>query len=538
MQISRREFLKFIGTNMAALAIPAYWHDEVWMPQAWPSLSLEDLPAGIQRILVKAPWARMGPDGYLSLSGYDKNSLGKVPQAQTQFNKERSRPHNQLYKDMPWGIVLHWYGDRENFDKSIKGYLRGFDSFREVDEYLIQTSAHFVVGDENPYTSAGMQGERIAILQTQKPAPDGTPYLGSHIQPIDLQVHREKKQYFVRALYQLSYAEPAIHSILQDFFDGRYFDQNMRTIAIEIAGYDFDNPEHWPSEQKIANVLALVWSLMKRYGILASNILGHNEIQLGKPDPGKKFLAMIKYLVGVKALVEDDDRMKQLVFGQYLNTGSGTKEAVRKYFKFMRDYLVLISARRHVYEWESASKYWFVHDHLFGNEMGILVARSFQDPILSEVSQDGRKFLIPNNHEGVDFYRRKEQGVVARSSATPVHLVGNGVCSYIGELRDCCMGKTAMFRHRQADGAEVLTVFSHLDQMGDIQVGKSYPISYRVGEVASHAAHINPYLHFAVAYGATWDSDLSHEPNIPLNAGETWIQQRYLHPLEFLGHNL
>ena len=107
MQISRREFLKFIGTNVAALAIPAYWHDEVWMPQAWPSLSLEDLPAGIQRILVKAPWARMGPDGYLSLSGYDKNSLGKVPQAQTQFNKGRSRPHNRLYKDMPWGIVLH-----------------------------------------------------------------------------------------------------------------------------------------------------------------------------------------------------------------------------------------------------------------------------------------------------------------------------------------------------------------------------------------------------------------------------------------------
>jgi hypothetical protein len=536
MHLSRRAFLKFMGTNMAALAIPAYWGDEVWTPEAWPSLSLEDLPPVVQRILVKAPWTRVGADGYLSLNGYDNRSLGRLPQAQTQFNKEMSRPHNRLYKDMPWGIVLHWYGDRENFDQSIKGYLRGFDSFREVDEYMIQTSAHFLVGDENPYTRAGLTGEKISFLQTQKPAPDGTPYLASHIQPIDLQAHREKKQYFVRALYQLSYAEPAVHSILQDFFDGRYFDQNMRTIAIEIAGYDFDNPARWPSEQKISDVLALVWSLMKRYGILASNLLGHNEIQLGKPDPGKKFLAMIKYLVGVKALVEGDERIKQLVFGQFLGADSGPREAVRKYFRFVHEYLGLVSAHRHVYEWEAASKYWFVYDHLFDNETGLQATEAFQHPIMSEVSQDGQKFLIPTSHEGVDFYRRKEQGAVARSSATPVHLVGNGVCTFVGELKGCCLGKTAMFQHRQADGAQVLSVFSHLHELGDLQVGKRYPISYRVGEVASNEAHINPYLHFAVAYGATWDSDLSRDPNIPLNAGTTWIQQRYLHPVEFLEH--
>jgi hypothetical protein len=156
--------------------------------------------------------------------------------------------------------------------------------------------------------------------------------------------------------------------------------------------------------------------------------------------------------------------------------------------------------------------------------------------MMSEVSQDGQKFLVPTSHEGVDFYRRKEQGVVARSSATPVHLVGNGVCTFVGELKGCCLGKTAMFQHRQADGAQVLSVFSHLHELGDLQVGRRYPISYRVGEVASNEAHINPYLHFAVAYGATWDSDLSRDPNIPLNAGTTWIQQRYLHPMEFLEH--
>jgi N-acetyl-anhydromuramyl-L-alanine amidase AmpD len=49
-------------------------------------------------------------------------------------------------------------------------------------------------------------------------------------------------------------------------------DPNMRTIAIEITGYDFENPEHYPGEQQIANVVGVVWAVMKRYGIPAMNI--------------------------------------------------------------------------------------------------------------------------------------------------------------------------------------------------------------------------------------------------------------------------
>ena len=77
-----------MGTNMAALAIPAYWGDEVWTPEAWPSLSLEDLPPVVQRILVKAPWTRVGADGYLSLNGYDKNTKVVVNQSKNSKNPE------------------------------------------------------------------------------------------------------------------------------------------------------------------------------------------------------------------------------------------------------------------------------------------------------------------------------------------------------------------------------------------------------------------------------------------------------------------
>ena len=111
----------------------------------------------------------------------------------------------------------------------------------------------------------------------------------------------------------------------------------MRTIAIEIAGHSFDHPQFLPSDQKIANVIALVWALMKRYRIPATHILGHNEITLGKPDPGKKFLALIRYLIGVRALVEADIDSKHLVFGNFLGQEGDPELAVSRYFKFIRD---------------------------------------------------------------------------------------------------------------------------------------------------------------------------------------------------------
>lgn len=524
--MTRRAFLKLAGLNLAALALPVPDVGEPRLASTWPSLQLENLPSKIQNILSKVPRTRLAADGYLLLLGDDQRPLGQVPLAQTLWNIERSQATDRLSHASPWGIVLHWYGDRENFDKSVAGYLRGFNSLRDVGGYITRTSAHFLIGPEKPTIGSVRQHEPIGILQIQAPDRDGTPFLASHLQPLDYVSHRQGKQYFVRALYQLGYQEPGIHSLLQDFFDGPVRDPNLSTIAIEICGYDFDNPQHLPGEQQMANLLSVLWAVMKRYRIPASNLLGHHEIQLGKADPGKKFMAFVRYLLGIKALVEKDEEMRRLVFGQFLDSQGNVALAVRKYFKFVRDYLVMVASQRDVYEWESECNYWLLAPSI-NSDSSLNIADSFQPPFYDNIIDNN--FLHPENHEGVDFLAEK-----VAASTTRAYLVSNGVCLYVGESYRCRPGKIAIFRHCQPDGAQILTIYSNLSGLSALKVGERYTKGYPVGIIESTAAHTVRPLHFAVAYGATWDTDLSLKPSIPLNANTTWIRARYMDPTAYL----
>jgi hypothetical protein len=94
----------------------------------------------------------------------------------------------------------------------------------------------------------------------------------------------------------------------------------------------------------------------------------------------------------------------------------------------------------------------------------------------------------------------------------------------------------AMFRHYQRDGARVITVFNHLHQMANIQAGMWYPSGTQLGMVEHNRQH--RFLHFAIAYGATWETDLRMNPDIPRNVGPTWIRQRYLDPVEYVNRYL
>ena len=538
MKINRREFLKLAGINVAALLIPPYKPSFGFKPLSWPSLSLENLSPRVKMILERVPKTTIDDSGYLNF--FDGNGFwqSKAPLLRTYWNLERNRPIDRLEDNAPWGIVVHWYGDKDNFDKTAEGYLRGFDSIRLVDDYYTRTSAHFLVADGTPISEIGT-GNVSGILQTQAPDIDGTPFLASHLQGIDYQAHRERKQYFVRALYQLSYEEPTIHSILQDFFDGPFVDPNLRTIAIELTGYGFENPENFPSDQQIANVISVIWAVMKRYNISAMNILGHHEIQLGKADPGKKFLSLIRFLIGMKALIEHDEKMQYLVFGQFFGQENNPQQAVQKYFKFIRDYLMLVGRPQQVYEWEALCSYWFVYDTIANHihSSSVPLAETFIPPLGGSTSQVGNKFLIPENHEGVDLQFDLNDNNINKLSLAPVQLIARGKCVYAGDCTGLHPGKLAMFRHRQPDGAEVVTVFGHLKEFGALKIGDFYPQGYPIGNIESHKNH-PAFLHFAIAYGATWDLDLHKNPNIPPNAGFTWIQERYLEPYKFLhGYN-
>jgi hypothetical protein len=185
-----------------------------------------------------------------------------------------------------------------------------------------------------------------------------------------------------------------------------------------------------------------------------------------------------------------------------------------------------VSIQRRVYEWESASNYWLAYDLFSDEAMRLQVADQYTWPVQGDNLLHGYVYLDPHHHEGVDFY--------PGYSASYAHLLASGKCLYLGEQAGHSQGKTAVFRHRQPDGAEILSVYSHLTDAAPFQVGNFYPAGYPVGMIARVEKHQDPYVHFAIAYSATWDTSITPRPVPPLNAGPRWIKDRYLEPHEYL----
>lgn len=542
--MNRRAFLKVASASLVAAVLPGgltKGKAASIPPTArveWPALLPVALPQLVRDVLSRTQRMEISQAGLLTLQEVGGKSEGEVPLRRTQWNQEKCTPLDRMLTDYPWGIVLHWYGEPAYFDKTITGYLRGFDSLRNANDYITRTSAHFLVGEAAPVPQAMAKEDVIGILQTQAPDQDGTPFVASHLRPLNYKLHRERQQYFVKALDALEYADPHVHSILQDFFDGAKIDPGWRTIAIEITGFDFDDPGTTPDSQQMANVLGVIWAVMKRYKISALDILGHNEIELDKPDPGKLFMASIRYLLGVKALSEPDEQMKELVFGRFLGESGNPKEAVRRYFKFVRDYLVLVSRPAQVYAWEINSQYWLLCDKLPGNVRQIEVATSFSLPLEGKISLKGDSFSKPEAHGGVDLFPDREQASRVKSGTSEVMLAARGECLYAGKNQGQCAGKMAIFRHRLKTGAEMLTLYTHLSELTSLQTGEIYPQGHVLGKIASPQVFMERFLHFAVAYGSTWETDLYLHKDLPLNAGREWILDRFVEPIGFLKDNV
>jgi hypothetical protein len=531
-KISRRDFLKFSGVNLASLSFGNLYRVANWAA-GWPYLKIQELPASVRDILRLVPKTAVMSNGELHLLDEYQYSLGGVPLAPTLWNMERSKPVDKLFPDLRWGIVLHWYGDHEYFDKTVKGFLRGFNSIRRITDYETRTSVHFLVGDKKPATVIAPDQDFFGILQTQYASLSGVPYLASHLNNFYIRSF-EGDHYLVNALYELGLANTTDNPVLQDLYEGPKVDPNFRTIAIEITGSDFDNPANFPANQKIANVLSVVWALMKRYRIRAIDVLGHNEIQLSNSDPGKKFMALIRYLLGVMALVDKDPILRYQVFSPFMGKDGIPSNAVKRYFKFVRDFLVLVGLPEDVFDWEIRSKYWFVFDQISGQAGSKILMQNSHPPVFADSVHPGNWYLDPDNHEGIDIYPtgNKDQ---ADNHSSEAYLVTDGICMFVGENRGFHHGKTAIFRHRQTNGAELLTVYGHLDTLADITVGKIYPAGYQLGCISGLKDGTHSFLHFSSAYGATWDKHLSQNPNVPMSADARWIQRHFLHPEEFLG---
>jgi hypothetical protein len=112
-------------------------------------LELSNLPIGLNEIIERIPSLGVHSDGLL-VTWHGSDPSQPVLLYRTQWNQDNDTAGDRLLQGIRKGIVLHWYGDRDNFDRSIDGYLRGFDSLRKVGDYLTRTSAHFLVGDSIP----------------------------------------------------------------------------------------------------------------------------------------------------------------------------------------------------------------------------------------------------------------------------------------------------------------------------------------------------------------------------------------------------
>ena len=516
-----------------------------------PGFRLNDLSYTIQAILQKVPITKIDGYGFLWQGDHSGKALERVPLAQTQWNRERSNDFEQLFKDAPWGIVLHWFGATLDGDDSLAGYLRGFDGLRRIDEYYTRTSAHFLVGGATATDQDEANTSMVGIIQTQVPAPDGTPYVASHLHSLDYKAHELKQQYFVRAFYQLGIENPAIRSVLTDFYDGPRRDPNYRTIAIEMTGADFESPSNRPSLQQIANVLSVVIAVMKRYHITVYNVLGHHEIELRKSDPGKNFISLIRQLIGIKALVDNDVELQALVFSSTgdrsasRSTSSFTNpwELVNNYFKFVRDFFVMVGYPDQVYAWESEVDYWGFLRNL--NQKTTASPREnlvndvepfngVQLPLDLDIALKGDSFLEPSHHEGVDLFLANNPNSFNPPVLSTVGLVADGICIYIGYGAVCSNGYMAMFRHHQNDGAEILTIYGHLAELSNLKVGSPYRRGHRLGSIQSSGPLGEGFLHFSIAYGSTWDTVLKNTPVLPASVQPSWIQRRFLSPLEYL----
>jgi hypothetical protein len=532
--LNRRDFLKLmVSTTISGLIPPRLKHYQPYIAE-WPSLRVGQLPAPITEILQLVPDTIVHPDGLLAMISRDTGKYINVHLEPTNWNIDNSHPWNELNSDVSWGIVLHWFGDRYPEQREIQFYLRGFNGIRQVGEYYINTSAHFLIGDHKPIADS-TQNE-VGILQTQKPGPGGVPYEAAHIRSLDYNAYREGRHYFLLALNELNKKYPQVRSILQDFFDQPGVYPHMRTIGVEITGYGFDNPEIYPGSQKIANVVSVVWALMKRYNIPVHNIIGHLEIQLSKPDPGKKFLALIKYLIGIKALIEPEEKMQLLIFGQHLDGQNSPTQAVLAYFDYLRDYLMLTATPRHVSEWDAWSKFFLTRDLIYQGRSELSNVEAFYRPVIKPSWQPGYRFIVPENHEGVDIYPDQRE-FPKHNHTHNIHLMATGKCIYLGRSEGLHDGQLSIFRHRQVDGSEIISSYGHLNALANLKVGEKYTGGQIIGHITTPKNPPHGFLHFSLAYGPSWDIYLKNSPNIPLNVGPTWIKNYFFNPSGFFTDN-
>ena len=68
--------------------------------------------------------------------------------------------------------------------------------------------------------------------------------------------------------------------------------------------------------------------------------------------------------------------------------------------------------------------------------------------------------------------------------------------------------------------------------------GDAIPIGTQIGRVRGSPQFPESYLHHALGFGSTWETDLRNRPDVPQEAEASWIRNRFFNPIAFLKSNV
>jgi hypothetical protein len=335
--LSRRDFLKASSTFLLGGMV---WLNDPNLPafagarcsgQTWPRLTVDQLPGYHKEILGQVLESDVNFNGILRVVNKP------VPVYQTIINLKNlklAENFSAFRCKETLGIIYHSFGADDKFLKlymphgSAEEYVKnGFGSL---------TSAMFLVGDD-----------KFDIVQCELPTPEGRMVPSAHTIPVSRDPVYVKKQRFVQYMNQVCYQFklPQDISVLQNLHTrGQNSDPNRSTIGVEITGMFFDSTDGFPSTKKIASVVTLSMALSRYYKISpAFDYFGHREVDFEKADPGKRFVYLIKLLVGLECLIKNDDYLNAIVFGPFAANVKTKKECVLAFFDFITTYFRISS---------------------------------------------------------------------------------------------------------------------------------------------------------------------------------------------------
>lgn len=514
-QFSRRDFLQVMGAAGLAAGMPrSLLKERDWGEEEWPELTWEQFPEEmevVRRIGQMSPKVEIGDDGFLKGEKTDFSLENEPPEGDERFNGVGEELACEIGgSKLSWVVLLQ---------------KKSEDPADKVKDPVVDS--HFLVN-------------KSKILQTYVPSERGWPRSVSQIRFF----YWKDSNRFVELMRGLTYYKQwgeTFNPVLL-----RVFDQEpkayayRRTLVVEVDGEVGGKMERTPERLK-ANLLSTIRSLRK-YGLGPWDVVCNMEMyerysDLNK-DIGVKLMAEMRHLWGIMALIEGDEREKELVFGGFRKSGESKLEAVKRYFRLNREYLDLIYMPQEMQEWDKDSKFWFLWDVLNGEKMP--VADGFVMPVEHD-SGGGLRFLDQDAHSKETFHLGYDFNVGSgnEDGGMPFRCVAKGKVVWQGWTTNG-LGKIIIVRHRLRDGREVYSRYAHNEE-NFVKKGEVVEAGQKIGTIGRTGQAENEdfkaHLHFEIAYASTYQRLMRDNPAFYGVKSKDLARRMFAAPREFIKQN-